>query len=197
MPTLSSSSYPIITQGILVFILSFIGFFSASAQRESLNTEYDLFTGYADLDDEKSSIANMGLPVLYLLDTVNLPFVDDFSRDRSTARSFAITSDTLLYVTGDCLYSLPGIDLSFESMHADTAWSYSYDSVAGQLDSLALPAQTIIQWDNTGCQFTSLDTLFLWPEYYRYKYDSLGIVLDSSLVVEDTTLTKTSLVVKL
>ena len=196
MPTRSSSSYPIITQGILVFILSFIGFFSASAQREGLNTEYDLFTGYADLDDEKSSTANMGLPVLYLLDTVNLPFVDDFSRDQSTARSFAITLDTLLYVTGDCLYSLPGIDLSFQSMHTDTAWSYSYDSVAGQLDSLALPAQTIIQWDNAGCQFTSLDTLILWPEYYRYTYDSLGIILDSSLVLGDTTLSITSLVVE-
>ena len=196
MPTRSSSSYLIIVQGILVFILSFIGFFSASAQQESLNTEYDLMTGYAGLDDEKLSTADLGFPVLYLLDTVNLPFVDDFSRDQSTARSFAITSDTLLYMTGDCLYSLPGIELSFESMHTDTAWSYSYDSVAGQLDSLALPAQTIIEWDNTGCQFTSLDTLFLWPEYYRYTYDSLGIVLDSSLVVGDTTLSITSLVVE-
>ena len=196
MPTRSSSSYQIITQGVLVFILSIIGFYSASAQRESLNTEYDLMIGNAGLDDEKSSAANLGLPVLYLLDTVNLPFIDDFSRDRSTARSFAITSDTLLQMTGDCLYSLPGIELSFESMHTDTAWSYSYDSVAGQLDSLPLPAQTIIQWDNAGCQFTSLDTLFLWPEYYRYTYDSLGIVLDSSLVVGDTTLSITSLVVE-
>ena len=196
MPTRSSSSYPFIAQGILVFILSFIGFFSASAQRESLNTEYDLFTGYADLDDEKSSTANMGIPILYLLDTINLPFIDDFSSDRSTAQSSSISSDTLSYVTGDCLYSLSGIELSFESMHTDTAWSYSYDLVAGQLDSLPLPAQTIIQWDNTGCQFTSLDTLFLWPEYYRYTYDSLGIVLDSSLVVGDTTLSITSLVVQ-
>ena len=81
----------------------------------------------------KSSITEIGLPVLYLLDTVSLPFVDDFSRDRSTARSFPISSDTLLQVTGDCLYSLPGIELSFESMLRDTAWSYSYDLVAGQL----------------------------------------------------------------
>ena len=196
MPTRSSSSYQIIAQGILVFLFSFVGFYSANSQRERLNSDCSMDVGYDEGDEVKSSTTEIGLPVLHLLDTVSLPFVDDFSRDRSTARSLPISSDTLFYVTGDCLYSLPGIELSFESMHRDTAWSYSYDSVAGQLDSLALPAQTIIQWDNAGCQFTSLDTLFLWPEYYRYTYDSLGIVLDSSLVVGDTTLSITSLVVE-
>ncbi|MEC9221792.1 MAG: hypothetical protein VYD24_04730, partial [Bacteroidota bacterium] len=196
MPTRSSSSYQIIAQGILVFLFSFVGFYSANSQRERLNSDCSMDVGYDEGDEVKSSTTEIGLPVLHLLDTVSLPFVDDFSRDRSTARSLPISSDTLFYVTGDCLYSLPGIELSFESMHRDTAWSYSYDSVAGQLDSLPLPAQTIIQWDNAGCQFTSLDTLFLWPEYYRYTYDSLGIVLDSSLVVGDTTLSITSLVVE-
>ncbi|HAB90163.1 MAG TPA: hypothetical protein DCF84_06465, partial [Bacteroidetes bacterium] len=196
MPTRSSSSYQMIIQGILVFILLFVGFFSASSQRESLNIEYPSMIGFAGLDNVKSSTADLGIPVLYLLDTVSLPFIDDFSSDRSTARSLAITSDTLLYVTGDCLYSLPGIELSFESMHTDTAWSYSYDSVAGELDSIALPAQSIIQWENNGCQFTFLDTLFLWAEYYRYIYDSLGVVIDSSVVVGDTTLSITSLVVE-
>ena len=196
MPTRSSSSYQIIVQGILVFLFSFVGFYSANSQRESLNSDNSTDVGYEEGDKVKSLTTEIGLPVLYLLDTVSLPFVDDFSRDRSTARSLPISSDTFFYVTGDCLYSLPGIELSFESMHRDTAWSYSYDLVAGQLDSMALPAQTIIQWDNAGCQFTSLDTLFLWPEYYRYTYDSLGVILDSSLVMGDTTLSLTSLVVE-
>ena len=196
MPTRSSFSYQIIVRGGLVFILSFIGFFSVSSQRESLNDEYNSMIGYTGLSDVKSANAELSIPVLYLLDTSNLPFIDDFSSDRSTARYSSITSDTLYYVTGDCLYSLPGIDLSFESMHTDTAWSYSYDSVAGQLDSTALPAQTIIQWENIGCQFTSLDTLFLWPEYYRYTYDSLGVITDSSVVAGDTTLLISSLVVE-
>ena len=196
MPTHSSSSYQIIIRGILVVTLSFAGFFSASSQRESLNSDYSTFVRYAGLDDVKSSTADSGMPVLYLLDTANLPFIDDFSSDRSTVRSSPITSDTLFYVTGDCLFSLPGIELSFESMHTDTAWYYSYDSVTAQVDSIAIPPQTVIQWENIGCQFTSLDTLFLWPEYYRYTYDSLGAIIDSSFVTGDTTLSITSLIVE-
>ena len=87
-------------------------------------------------------------------------------------------------MTGDCLYSLPGIELSFEeSMLRDTAWSYSYDLVAGQLDSMALTAKTIIQWDNADVSSLLWIRSFLWPEYYRYTYDSLGVILDSSLIV--------------
>ena len=87
MPTRSSSSYQIIVQGILVFLFSFVGFYSANSQRESLNSDGSTDVGYEERDEVKSSITETGLPVLYLLDTVSLPFVDDFSRDRSTARS--------------------------------------------------------------------------------------------------------------
>lgn len=196
MPTRSSSSHQSVLQGFLVITLSFVGFLSASAQRECLGNEISPAVSDYNGSGDKSSSANLGTPVVYLLDTVNIPFVDDFSVDRSTANASSVSSDTIQYVTGDCLLSIPSVELSFETMHTDTAWLYTYDTVANQIDSVAIPSREVIQWQTIGCAFTSLDTLYLWPEYYRYTYDSVGAIIDSSLAVGDTTLSITSLVVQ-
>ena len=196
MPTRSNSSHQSVLRGFLVVTLFFVGFFSASAQRECLGNEFSpAISDYNGLGD-KSSSADLGTAVVYLLDTVDIPFVDDFSVDRSTASTLSISSDTILYVTGDCLLSIPSVELSFETMHTDTAWLYTYDTVADQVDSVAIPSKEVIQWQSIGCQFASLDTLYLWPEYYRYTYDSLGAIIDSTLLEGDTTLSITPLIVQ-
>ena len=81
-------------------------------------------------------------------------------------------------------------------MHTDTAWYILTTNVANQIDSVAIPSREVIQWQTIGCRLLLWIRSILWPEYYRYTYDSVGAIIDSSLVVGDTTLSITSLVVQ-
>ena len=179
---------------LLLVCMFTIGAFQSFAQIEMISS--DVAGLEASLgSSHKSSIQD--LPTLHLMDTLGLPFVDDFSQDYSTSNLSPIASDTFSRVSGDCLLGIEGLAFSEENLHTDTAWSYSFNASSGLVDSSALLAEILLVWDNSNCDWGTLDTLYLWPEYFRYSFDSSGMVLDSTLVVGDTSLFITPLIVNL
>ena len=123
MPTRSSSSHQSVLQGFLVLSCLLSGFYPQVLSGECLGNEsFPAVSDYNGSGDEKSSTADLGLPVLYLLDTVNIPFVDDFSVDRFDRKGIVCFFRHLFSMSLEiALLSIPSVELSFETMHTDTA----------------------------------------------------------------------------
>jgi hypothetical protein len=70
----------------------------------------------------------------------------------------------------------------------DTTFSYRFDTLSQQIDSLALPSLTVLFYNDPLQPLTPTDTLTAWPlSYHQYVFDSSGTAIDSVLLAPDTT----------
>lgn len=67
----------------------------------------------------------------------------------------------------------------------DTSYSYSWDSLAGSVDSVPLNPVTVVFYNDSLQPFQPTDTLVVWPAYYNQYTFSGGVATDSVLVSPD------------
>ncbi|MBL7776671.1 MAG: T9SS type A sorting domain-containing protein [Chitinophagales bacterium] len=119
-------------------------------------------------------------------DTLSLPFMDDFSKP-GTIRSYKWVenhiTDTFFNVIGPCLIP-EGITTTATVMLTDTAYTYTYDTLNQKIDSVAKPAvaYTFFGPSSNNCFAANPQTIYLWPPYMRYTFDSTGKAIDSVFV---------------
>ncbi|MFN8299829.1 MAG: T9SS type A sorting domain-containing protein [Chitinophagales bacterium] len=115
--------------------------------------------------------------------TLNLPFVDDFSRNRTRSYKWVENHITASYtnVFGTCL-SNEGIATPLEmAVSNQQAYTYSYDTATHTVDSVALNSVqfTFFGPATTGCFDQAPSSLTYWPAYYSYTFDNDGKKIDS------------------
>ena len=77
---------------------------------------------------------------------------------------------------------------TFEYMSA-ASYSYSYNTITHQVDSMALSSLQLILFNDAQNPLIATDTLTVWPAYYnQYQFDSTGMAIDSVFVTPDSTL---------
>lgn len=123
------------------------------------------------------------------VDTLNLPFSDDFTRNSLRGYKWLENNatDTFYNVFGTCL-SVDGITTTKRGVTTDTSWNYTYNDTTDQIDSTPKPSvvYTFFGPLPAGCFTQAPQFLEYWPEYYTYKFDTAGNILDSTLVADDT-----------
>jgi hypothetical protein len=135
---------------------------------------------------------------IFKTDTLQIPFVDDFSRN--TLRPFEVNpsdiTDTLHFATGECIVN-SDFDYFTLGFHFDSSYLYTFDINSGTVDSVAQQPVTIYIFDGADCFPLPSDSVKLWLSYYRYTSDDFdpltGEKLDSTLVEADTLISIASL----
>jgi hypothetical protein len=123
--------------------------------------------------------------------TVNIPFVDDFSTNRLGTVNWYQNhiTDTFHNVYGSCLAN-ESVPMQVGNFILDSSYTYTYNLTTHSVDSVAnLPYKfTYFGPSPTGC-FNQLPQYFeYWDTYYRYTFDTLGRATDSVMVGPDTIL---------
>ncbi len=122
--------------------------------------------------------------------TLSIPFVDDFTKNSLATVGWNQThiTDTFYNVYGTCL-AVEGITLIQKRVMNNTSWSYSFDTLAQRVDSVAYPSDTFTFFGpaTSGCFNQTPQNMFYWREYYTYTFDSAtGRPVDSVLVEDET-----------
>lgn len=123
--------------------------------------------------------------------TLSLPFIDDFTTNTLRPYKEVEQNVTATYtnVIGTCLVN-EGVDTVFTILMNDTSWAYSFDTLNDRLDSTPKPAIpfTFFGPATNGCFDQVPSTIYYWPQYYTYNFDTAtGRPIDSALVVNSTT----------
>lgn len=123
----------------------------------------------------------------FLIDTLSLPFIDDFSTDRSKSY-FADLSNSV----GDTIYYSYSVDGAFDvdslPYMLDTTYTYFYNSATDTIDSTLNASIQVIFYNNEIDPFFPNDTITVWPIYWTYTVDTLGNITDSVLISPDSTI---------
>ena len=126
--------------------------------------------------------------IVIIPDTLQLPFIEDFSEKTLLPYNFAETSvyDTIVYAMGDCIDER--FDLKTGAFMINQSYQYFFDTMADQIDSTALSAITLNVYDNTSSCFPVVSSTFqVYPQPYIYLFDTLtGLPLDSTPMLADT-----------
>jgi len=179
-------------QGVILFFLSVLSV-TAFAQNEEVvplkfNPKLYLKTKELQQANKHRYLIDKGVTVVFT-DTLNLPFVDDFSSDNTGTLGWVQNhiTDTFYNVTGTCL-AVEGVTLKSDRFMLDTAWQYSYDTITHAIDSVPLPSIqfTFFGPATSSCFIQTPSPLTRWPEYYTFTFDSTGAILDSTLVQDET-----------
>jgi hypothetical protein len=124
-------------------------------------------------------------------DTLNLPFVDDFSTNRVATLGWnqSHLTDTFYNVTGTCL-AIEGVSLIEGYFMRTPSYSYTFDVDSQRIDSTANDSIMFNFFgpSTSGCFAQAPSPLKYWSSYYRYTFDVLGQRIDSALVQPDDTL---------
>lgn len=129
-------------------------------------------------------IIDKGQNVIFC-DTLNLPFVDDFSTNSLLSFRWIENNIIASYqnVFGTCL-GPEGIATISRTFITDSSYTYSFNSTTKQTDSVA-NAPKIFKFfgpSTSSCFSLPPQTFYYWEPYYRYLYDTNGILLDTILV---------------
>jgi hypothetical protein len=130
--------------------------------------------------------------IIITSDSISLPFIDDFARNTLRPYDFntVVVNDTITFAYGTC------IDNEFVTLTAGfqftQSYYYFYDTVAQQVDSVALNPIIVTEFSNVTCFPNETGTTTYWPSFYR-SVDSnfnstTGFKLDSTLITPDVTL---------
>lgn len=124
-------------------------------------------------------------------DTLSLPFLDDFSRDKTRSYNWTWTHITATYtnVFGTCLGPENVATVPIQT-NTTTAYSYSYDTLTNQVDSapIAPISFTFFGPATAGCFSQNPSIINYWPAYYRYVWDTATDRLVDSIWVSNQTL---------
>jgi len=123
--------------------------------------------------------------VVMTSDTLNMPFIDDFSTNRTREFKWLENNytDTFFNVIGTCLGN-ENITTLQVTMRNDTSWYYTFDTANLTVDSFPKPAQayTFFGPATNNCFGATPQTFYYWPEYYRYFYNAQTAKFDSVFV---------------
>jgi hypothetical protein len=127
--------------------------------------------------------------VVYQFDTIELPFIDDFSKNLT--KDYRIDLDDPALIKEFCPdFTVDGNVVNTAQFMTDTSYDYSFNSNSGQWDSTANAPQIIAFLDSLNCVDTvALDTVWPLPNG-RLVNGALNpnVVADSFLVsINDTT----------
>jgi len=172
----------------------FVGVFQLCIAQEELTTlNARYFASHEFLQEKSSRAINK---IIFLSDTLELPFVDDFSKNR--IRSSVIPNPNL---TVDSIYSLfkvNGLITDSFKIFNDTTYFNVYDSTSGNFILFPQKTDTIIFFEDTLDIGRPTDTLIGWPaveieiigvdtQYFRLTPSNQGKnVIDSVSIVFDS-----------
>ncbi|MFN8310977.1 MAG: T9SS type A sorting domain-containing protein [Chitinophagales bacterium] len=127
--------------------------------------------------------------LLYSSDTLPLPFLDEFNTNTLRPYRFeknAIT-DSIVLSYGPC-DSVLGVPLSTNRFHLQPSYTFFYDTILKQIDSTPNPPILFKYYSGTApdCFDGSYTTLTVYPEYYRYTFDTVHGTILSQTLVSDT-----------
>ncbi len=180
---------------ILVIIFLGVVFKSAFSQTEELTSlKFNPATYYSKSNQSSGNQYKYlvsGNTVVSSVTSLSLPFIDDFSTDRTPNYLWLQqnTTDTFFNVVGGCLNN-DGIMTSQGAYMTVPSWNYTWDVVNKVLDSTQQQSLkfTFFSSNGTNCLTGSpISTALYWPTYYTYTFDSAtGVRLDSALVIDPT-----------
>ena len=110
----------------LIFIIGFCGVFYGQESLEPLKTNYALMENQPTV--RNNTVENND--IIYLLDTINLPIIDDFSTNKFKSYLSDTSASNIEDSSWDALYELGGNVISaFDTYMSNPTYSYTYDSV--------------------------------------------------------------------
>ena len=122
--------------------------------------------------------------------TLPLPFLDDFSSDRTRQYDFPenYIFDSIVNATGPCMDAnlVTTIQGRF---HIQQSWDYTYNVALQRVDSTSKAPVVFNYFSSTGplCLDAPPSNFQFYPEYYSYTFNTQnGNKIDSQLVVNDT-----------
>lgn len=116
--------------------------------------------------------------------TLQLPFVDDFSKYH--LKSYDLDDMPVVYsVNSSAMLRGTIHELNFMN---DTSWTYFFNTVTQQKDSLPKQPIQFVLNNDTGNIYLPTDTVSGWPEYFVYTFDNAGNITDSALIAPDSTI---------
>ncbi len=134
----------------------------------------------------------------FLLDTLSLPFIDDFSGNKLKSYDTSDYSQMLVVdmVTYD--FTIDGLPIDTFICSSDTTWSYLFhNSIPDSLISKTpLTSYQVIFYNHPADPFAPSDTAICWDPFEVYDtivlsslpdtIDSIGIILDTLVNISDT-----------
>ena len=179
----------------LLTISAFLIFKSVSCQVEQLSDlKFNPRLYYSHI--KQKGVANTskylisGGNVVFTTDTLSLPFIDDFSSDRTLGYNWLADhiTDSFTNVIGGCLVN-EGITTVSGTFISSPSWFYTYNYQLHIVDSFPQQAVPFTFFDTSqisGCFSSTPTTVLLWPSYYMYSFDTSGLIIDSTLVDDST-----------
>ena len=134
----------------------------------------------------------------FLLDTLSLPFIDDFSQYKLKSYDTLDYSQMLVVdmVTYD--FTIDGLPMDTFICSSDTTWSYLFHNTIPDslISKTPLTAYQVVFYNHPADPFAPSDTAICWDPFEIYDtivlastpdtIDSLGIVLDTLISISDT-----------
>ena len=120
------------------------------------------------------------------IDTLSLPFVDDFSSNK--IKSYSQDTSLVDYTLNLAYdYSFDSSFLtSFTSLQAgDTSYTLNWNSLNEEFDTIAQTPVEIISYNNNVYPALPIDTVYYWNAF-TLRTDSLGVTDTTFLVLNDT-----------
>lgn len=116
----------------------------------------------------------------YTIDSVSFPFL--YYRPQN----FTVEKDTVYNDTFVVDFRVDGEYIKNFSYMRDTSWNY--DTTGSSLDSSAKSSLLLELFENKNKPLTVTSSQTVWPEYYRFYYDSGASRYDSTFVLPDSSL---------
>ncbi|MCH8903744.1 MAG: T9SS type A sorting domain-containing protein [Bacteroidetes bacterium] len=171
---------------ILVFILIPVCGSFAQEKLEALEMNTSLYYKYGHL--QKESLRGTDTNLIYVIDTVEMPFYDDFSTNKLLNYNYP---DSFLYDVfwaGKCIDLNPKNTINYSYM-LDTSWTY-FLRPDTTLDSIAKAPIELVKFDDSSDCANSSGTLTVWPTYTNgHKIDTPFILVGDTFVKPDTSIT--------
>ncbi|HRP01797.1 MAG TPA: peptide-N-glycosidase F-related protein [Candidatus Kapabacteria bacterium] len=100
--------------------------------------------------------------------------------------------DYLAYVYVSQFYAVNfRVNNSFPTNYScmyDTSWAYKYEN--GEVVKSAKASSKLYLYQNQDTPAVPTDSIVVWPTYYTYNFDDKGVIMDSTAVEPDTTITR-------
>jgi hypothetical protein len=175
----------------LLFIICFIIFCPAVLIAQDQEGEYlrdldynpELIIKFAN-DPDKSASSRASEGYYFLTDTIEIPFVDDFSSNRLSYYWINLYPENYIFDSVAINFRVNGIEVDSLPFRLTSAYRYIHNTGNNTIDSFALPSFIIHLFQagpHPNNPFIPSDTIEAWPPYYRW-YINDQEQLDSILI---------------
>ncbi len=181
-----------LSRAFLILIIFILNAFSSFSQEVISDLWVNsLLREKAIQKQQKENYKTYNKHYYFVVDTLNLPFIDDFSTDK-TKLYYADESKSM----GDSVYYSYSLNGSFSlassldslAFMLDTTYTFFWNTAIDTVDSTQNAAIQIIFFNDELNPFFPNDTLTVWPTYQIYAVDTLGNISDSVQISADSTI---------